>query len=392
MQLSLVTLCLSLVPALAGEPAVNWRGKAYSPTALPSALDARARAAVARWTDLARQLELRFDVDSSARFVVLSPDDGKYLEHALPFVDRTFDLCGSRLPTPPPAPAEDEARPGSGAPAGGTKPAPTPLPEDPEEPPAGAPAPKTVAPRAATASAAGPEPATILFLRDPRDYERALQFLARTETYLTKWTRDAEQQSAFTLEKPLCGALVISQPVQEEWNPDNEIVNRCAQLALLQRFGRLPNWAMQGFAWCAEFELQGAVYCFPYRDEFVGIGEHTDWDALLEAAYAGRDAPALRLEDFAKWPRGTWNTQAAHRAWGAIDHLLRTDALKLACFFRDVRAETDAKARLENADGSWYTLTGFELAPADQERLLRRHFGDDVLARMRAAWARGRGK
>ncbi|MCC6409996.1 MAG: hypothetical protein IT453_22770, partial [Planctomycetes bacterium] len=100
----ILTLCLALALGLpdSGESEVHWRGKTYTTTTLPSTFDLRMREVVARWGAFAKTNELRFDVDASGRFVVLSPAASAYVEHAAPLIDKTFDLAARALPTPPP--------------------------------------------------------------------------------------------------------------------------------------------------------------------------------------------------------------------------------------------------------------------------------------------------
>ncbi|MCC6406838.1 MAG: hypothetical protein IT453_06715, partial [Planctomycetes bacterium] len=323
------------------------------------------------------------------RFVVLSPAASAYVEHAAPLIDKTFDLAARALPTPPPRTVVAEA---PARPAAKTANEPGPLPEDPEEPPAGAPPPTGKSSgaevRTVTAVELAPAPAVILLLQDHAAYARSVQYLVELESYLKPWVDEASTESGYALERPLCGSMVIDQPDQEEWNPDNEIVNRCMQLAVLQRAGRQPNWIMQGLGWYAEFQLQRSAYCFPYRHEFVSIAEHTDWDELLANRYGDRDATPLAFADLVACKRGSWNTAAAHRAWGAIDYLVRKDAVALSSWLQDLRAETVAKSRRDLPDGTWITEAGFELPAADQERLLLLRFGPKVVAEMQRAWTR----
>ncbi|MCE9595958.1 MAG: hypothetical protein K8S98_17350 [Planctomycetes bacterium] len=370
-----------VVPARAlGDGEVHWRGKTYSLDAPPKTLGNGARDAIVKWRVFAKALELRCDVDEKERLVVFSPASTNYIEQVQPLLTKTLDLCDRALPIP------ERSAPSTWRPAPPTPNKPEPLPEDPEEPPAGAPSEvgTSSGPSEEELARASRGTAVMLFLKGRAEYAQSLDFLVIKEPYLKSWVNRAATQFGYVLERPLCGAMVINQD-QEEWNPDNEVVNRCMQVAVLGRFGRQPYWAMQGLGWYAEFDVLRCVYCFPYRDDFVSVAEHTDWDKMLAARFKGRDVK-LDLADFADWKRGTWNTATAHAAWGAIDHLARKEKGELSRFFDDVRRETDAKSRRDKADGTWDTDAEFELSLADQERLLVAHFGAKILEEMRDAW------
>ena len=65
------------------------------------------------------------------------------------------------------------------------------------------------------------------------------------------------------------------------------------------------------------------MYCFPYRDEFVGIGEHTDWDRTLARFFKNRKKRSQRLKprEFVAWPRGEYSDFAGRVSWGVVEFL-----------------------------------------------------------------------
>lgn len=393
-MLRTLAVTLLTLPAAAGGGGdqVSWRGKTHALEKLPPDLDAAARSALLDWRPFAKECGYRFDLESKGRVLVLSPVDATAPERTLDLVARTVELFEAALPVP------ERHKPASAA-APEPKSAPTgaqPLPEDPEEAPVGAPPKPANGTGTSTAAAAKTDPdpaavldkrtAVLLCLRNGEDYEKALDFAARLEPYLVAWLEQAKQQSGFTLERPLCGGMVLNQPDQEEWNPDNEAVNRCMQLLVLRRFGTQPYWLAQGLAWYAEFGVQKSVYCFPYRTGFVGIGEHTDWDKELASRFDASAKEPVAIEDFAGLKRGTWDAARARTAWGVADYLARTRPRDLAALLEDLRFEREIKSRRHKADGTWERIPDYELPLADQKRIFVARLGPKTFAEMTEAW------
>ena len=55
------------------------------------------------------------------------------------------------------------------------------------------------------------------------------------------------------------------------WRADNELANRLTRLLTHRRYGAMPYWLDMGLAWFVEQEVQGDLYSFPGRDDFVSI-------------------------------------------------------------------------------------------------------------------------
>lgn len=392
LTLRILALAWLTLPAAAGGGGdqVSWRGKTFAIEKLPPDLDAGARAVILDWRPFAKERGYRFDLEPKARVLVLSPTDATAPERTLELVASTTELFEAALPPPERRRATSTPAPEAKA---TPKSAPQPLPEDPEEPPARAPQkPATGTAAAAVKIEADPadvldkRPAVLLCLRNDEDYGKALDFAAKLEPYLLAWLDQAKQQSGFTLERPLCGGMVFNQPDQEEWNPDNEVVNRCMQILVLRRFGAQPYWIAQGLAWYAEFGVQKSVYCFPYRTGFVGIGEHTDWDKALGARFSSSPKESVALEDFARLERGTWDDARARAAWGVADYLARTRPRDLSGLLEDLRFERDQKNRRTKGDGTWERIPDYELPLADQKRIFIARLGPKTFAEMTDAW------
>src|SRR5690349_12871019 len=145
----------------------------------------------------------------------------------------------------------------------------------------------------------------ILELEGPKDFGALLDDLGKRFSYLTGWAQGEKQQLGFVLEEPLAAAFLATAPDVKEWNPKNELANRAAQVGLHARFGRLPNWLMQGLAWHVELSVCGSIYCFPFRSGFVAKKEHRSWSQQLTALMAPPapdGAPRkLAIEDLAGW-------------------------------------------------------------------------------------------
>ena len=168
---------------------------------------------------------------------------------------------------------------------------------------------------------------------------------------------------------------------QEEWHPDGELVNRIARLLLLRRFGRLPHWFEQGYAWHAEIALRGGVFCFPYRREFVYATEHVGWDAVVRARLANRASRPLVLDEFASWPRHTYSDTFGKLSWGMVTFLLHAHPDALPALLESFRVFRDANDRVKVSDSEWHRDPEYSIPLDVQGRLLREHLAPDWLER-----------
>ncbi len=231
------------------------------------------------------------------------------------------------------------------------------------------------------------QPLVLIQARSQKDYNSLVDHVVAMESYLTSWSRSGKRDSGFVLQKPLCAAWMEDPPGVEEWSPENELVHRMARLRLLRSFGQLPNWVTLGVAWVAEDTLRRGIYCFPYRDSFVGVSEHSSWSKTLKQ----RNKKQAHV-DFALvsgWQRGTWDQDAAHYAFGVIRFFERAFPGSLTPFLTELR-ETYEEKRLEHfADGTWKINTSYEVSHEDQTMLLEATFGDSVFSDMASFFKKG---
>jgi len=387
-------LAAFLAAVLAGSPAADCRvasqglhfqGRTRPFDDLPAELTPAARSAVETWIPWAERAGYRMTLGDDQRVLVLTYGARSGLERTSQLVDRVSAVFEASLPRtelPPEAPPPDVATP--------APPADGPLPEDPE----GGPAPweeiglgRYESPEVPTwsftwgAADMPPDASTAVFLvvEDDGDFLAVLDFLKEGFPYLEAWAEDAGRFSGFTLQQPLAGAFVEGASGQEEWNPDNEVVNRIAQLLLLRRFGQQPNWLVQAWAWHCEFAVLGAVYCFPYRDEFVGVGEHGGWERDVRNLFKVREKKPLRPSEFADWERGTYEHSTARISWGLLEFVLHEHPGKLPLVAEEFRVHVDRENRVDHGDGTWSRNVDFVIPPERQVELLEKHLGKGFL-------------
>ncbi len=184
----------------------------------------------------------------------------------------------------------------------------------------------------------------------------------------------------FVISQPRLGAWVREVPGQEEWNADNELVNRLAQTVVHRRLGQLPFWLEQGLAWTVENEVEGSIYCFPFRAEFVYASEHRNWDRRLRAELRKTRDREIDFASLVAWSRGSFDKEASLLAWGVVDHLARRESASLHAIAKEL-AERHEKQRWQKMpDGSERTDPNYELPLEDQLEVFRKHLGEDFLA------------
>jgi len=378
--------CLGLLAALpvyAGDAQVSWNGKRLAADA--SELPADARSATTAWAPFAGEHDYELTLLGGGRLLLVSQSGRSTTARQLELINRTLGLFDKDLPPPPPPSSDGTAE------ADGLRRAPKAsdeIPEDPEGPPPGWEAPPAEAPVVAFEwglGEASPDTQTIvlLVLRNEEHYRSALEVLAGLAEYLQDWTRTAHKSLGFVLERPLVGAYVLNASGQEEWNPDNELVNRVAQLCLLRRFGQQPHWIVQGYAWHAEFELLNAVYAFPGRDEFVYATEHTDWDK--EVARRLADDPA-DFRELTGWARGTYDAPASRIAWALVDWALREHPRTLSLLLDDLRRFRDEDNKKQTSDTTWERERDYAVPGSKQRAMFQKRLGKSFLRDLAKAY------
>lgn len=369
----------SSAPRAGEDIEVTWKGKTHASSELPSTLGEAQKRALFAWVPWAREHDYRADFDAQGRIVVFSSAKGSSNEKRMQVVGRTETWFDTLFPPTAGATASTPSAP-IGSPSAGD------IPEDPEAAPAGAPKPAV--------AAAGNKPvktdggtAVMLVLRTEADMESALAVLAEKHPGLREWAKKAVKHTGFVVEEGLCGAYVENASGQEEWSPDHELVNRIAQLLTLRRFGQVPFWLAQGIAWEAEIAFDGSLYCFPYREEFVGIGEHTGWPSELRLQFKERAGSPVQLSEVAGWKRGTFDAPAAHIAWGTVHFLAAVEPAKLGSLLTELHTIHDRDARKKTGANTWERDIDYEIPAAKQQEVFVKLLGKDFFKEL-TAWFR----
>ena len=385
---------LGAIHAAGGDVLVRWNEEDYRSIDLPQELPAAARSAIDAWAEWADKRAYRIDVSRDGRVVLVSHLRNAQFTRQMELIESTITLFDAKLPAPAeraevgaPLPGEPgyEAEPETPAPD-------DPLPDDPEEEPNpwGDLADELGGDHIAKAwkdswnwgaGMAPPDTETIVFfiVKKPAEYKSILRQLAKTAPYLKEWAVEAEESGGFALQEPLAGAYQELGEGREEWSPEGELVNRVASLLLLRRFGQQPYWFTMGWSWIAELEITGAIYCFPYRDEFVWATEHSGWEGILRSKFRGRERPVVSLHEFANWKRGSYDDNYAKLSWGVVHFLLEKRAATLPAFLEELRAFRDKDNRVRLSETDW-ERDRFYTIPLDAlDRLARPHLGDTWL-------------
>ena len=379
---------------------VRWKDEIYPITALPLEVSPAALSAIQTWAAWVEANRYMMDLSDDGRVLVISASGPSRRRQQRVLVEKTIRLFDKKLPAPavrlamaaPLAKADPEGG-GAGAPGkeGGD-----PLPDDPEGGThpweslgdvggEGLDDPEDVT-WAWGAGTVAPDTETIVFfvLRHPAEYEAILDVLAKISPYLVPWIAKAKLYTGFAIQQPLAGCYIETGEGREEWSPDAELVNRLASLLMLRRFGRQPYWMTQGWAWQAELDIRGGIYCFPYRDEFVAATEHEGWGAALRSRFARRADKPVRLEEFATWGRGAYKDDCAKLSWGMVGFLVDKEKRRLPDLLETLRAYRDVHDRIIDSATEWHRDPDYTIPLDELDRLFREHLGDDYLTKATA--------
>jgi hypothetical protein len=391
--LALFTALVLLAPG-DGAP-IRWGERSLRLEELPPELPPSARAALQAWHAWGTAHAYRLDLDGTGRLLLLSRASNDRAPRLLELGLRVIERFDQELPAPPvrlvaedpTLAAKAKPEPEPLRPAAGEKP----LPEDPEDPEGAHPW-KLAPPKPVEVTSAPPVVTTwgsqgqpldsqtmVLFvLFDQDDFESLLGDLRGRFPFLETWAREARALAGFVLGDPLTAAYLETPEGVEEWNPENELVSRLARLCLLRRFGELPNWLAQGYAWHMEFALMGAVYVFPWRDEFVWATEHGGWDRVVKERYA---KARLKASDFMGWRRGKYLEPEAKASWATCEYLLAKEREKLPGLLDRLRVFREEHGRVHDDPSSWRRDTDYEIPLGFQSRLFEELLGEDWLER-----------
>lgn len=386
-----LALACALAFAPGDGPPIRWGERSLRLDALPPELPSAARQALEAWHAWAAARDYRLDLDPAGRVLLVSRRSLERTPRLLELAALVVARFDQELPAPPERltpkiPALVPAKKEAPRPAGGEQP----LPEDPEDPEGEhpwklappKPAPSTSAPVLTSWGSKGQPldtPTAVVFLPfDEPEFEALLVELGQRCAHLEPWTHEAKALQGFVLGDPLVAAYLENPAGVEEWNPENELVNRVARLCLLRRFGELPNWFVQGYAWHVEFALLGAVYVFPWRDEFVWATEHTGWGKPVAERYARKP---LKPADFMGWRRGRYLEPEAKASWATCEYLLAKERAKLPALLEHLRVFREEHARIQDDPSRWHRDVEYEIPVADQQRLFGEVLGDGYLER-----------
>ena len=392
-MLTSLAIAALLAVKVPGESApVRWGERALKIDELPAELAPAARAALEAWHPRGTRHAYRLDLDPAARVLLVSRAANDRAPKLLELAGRVVERFDRELPAPPTrleaksptlvAKPKEEPKPAAGA---------KPLPEDPEDPEGAHPW-KLAPPKPTPVTVATPVVKTwgsqgqpldtqtvVLFvLFDQDDFESLLAELRERFAYLEPWTQEAKALAGFVLGDPLCAAYLENPEGVEEWNPDNELVSRVARSCLLRRYGELPNWFVQGYAWHMEIALMGGVYVFPWRDEFVWATEHTAWPKEVEKRFMNA---SLKAGDFLGWRRGKYVDDQAKASFGASEYLVAKEQPRLPLLLDRLRVYREEHGRIHDDPSSWRRDVEYEIPVPAQHALLTEVLGDGYLDR-----------
>lgn len=311
------------------------------------------------WSEWASARRLRFFSTRDERVLLLLPENRSKPERALDLVERALARFDEMLPAPAP----------SGGASGSDG-----IAADPDSTGAewnwGDPS----HPLDSDAIVVG-------LFRDPEEYCAALDEIGKSFPYLLPWIESGRDDPGCILERPLFGACIASVPGMEEWNPDNELVHRAAQLAMLRRFGQQPVWVGLGVGWNVEFDVLENIYCFPWRNGFVSVSEHGGWEADLRKTFSKREKQPLSAGELADVRRGGFDSDQAAISWGAVRFLAQHHPAELPALLAELHALRDRLGRISDDGGRHWTMPADYVLPAsEQQSALERIVAEDVLA------------
>ena len=226
-------------------------------------------------------------------------------------------------------------------------------------------------------------PVMLFEIESRADYASLVEAAGAVDPALSSWATAKAEHPGFA-EGRLSAAAWQAAPsgfeIGKVWRSENELVNRLSRLLLYRSFGPQPVWFSLGTAWLLEQEVLGDIYAFPYRYEFVGVGEHKGWKSELRSLFKRRKDAPLRMEEFAEWRRNTWDDQQAAIAWGMCTFLRQRGPGHLGAFAEASRLRYKETYRETRPGGSWVTRPDYQLSSDDQLELLIAETGENVLS------------
>ncbi len=347
---------LALASALIGAPALalggrqdpapflRWKGALWTSVAQASGLPEPARAELAGWESWCQQNGYQAVLDDEGRVLLLISSKRKDLPKLAELARKTTELFDRLAPAPARDPAEKFLVPDWGR---------------------GQHVPDR-------------DLVTIALVEKEPDFESALGLIAATKPETSdKLPRDKAVAAFFSSEART--GVLLSAPDGYElgtvWRAENELVNRLTRLLLHRRFGKLPYWLDMGLAWHVEQAVQGDLYSFPGRDDFVSVQDHSGWKNELKREFKKRKQQPLSISEIADWRAGTWDAKKVAAAWGLAQFLATDPAAKLSAVCEDLRLDVKENGVKHHADGRWDLIPDYSPSAETQDAILARHLG-----------------
>jgi hypothetical protein len=240
------------------------------------------------------------------------------------------------------------------------------------------------------------EPVVLIELKKGVHYQTLLSALEESDPDMSSWASVQSAEPGFAEERFMATgwqAAPDGYEIGPVWRSENELVNRLTRLLLYRSYGPQPNWLTQAAGWAVEQDVVGNIYCFPYRSEFIGVGEHEGWYNEVKGEFKSRKKKPLELSEFIEWKRGTWDADAAAMSWAFTQFLIQEKPGVLPALAESNRLAYRAGFTIDLGDGQWKTNPSFAVSPEAQFSTLQAEAGEDVLdeaTKFFRTWKRGR--
>lgn len=237
------------------------------------------------------------------------------------------------------------------------------------------------------------EPVVLFEIAKEKQYHDLLAGIGQDHPRMEAWANSVTSEPGFAEEQISTAAWQAAPDgyeVGDVWRSENELVNRLARLLMNRSFGVQPTWLRVAAAWRVEMEVQDDIYCFPYRQEFVGIGDHGGWAPALKTQFKKRKKKPLRMEEFATWRRNSWVEDQAHVSWGVVEYLANFQPGALPAIAEEFRVMFNEGFRTTDSDGTWTTNPRYEISIEDQAKVLAKYAGEEYLTDISEFFAKGR--
>ncbi len=226
------------------------------------------------------------------------------------------------------------------------------------------------------------EPIVLIEVQAQNEYEALCASIGKDNPNLSNWASHAADAPGFAEEQLSISAWQTAPDgfeIGKVWRPENELVNRLARMLLHRSFGPQPTWLRIAAAWRIEMQVMDSLYCFPYRQEFVGVGEHSGWANELKRRFKKRKKQPLQFTEFAAWKRNTWNPDEVQLSWGFVEFLARHHPGTLPAAAEQYRTLYKAKSTITSPDGSWRIDPTYQIPLEEQLQILQSSVGANLL-------------